>query len=72
MGKGVDFEGRRQGEDVVRHPGRFVLGVDDHRQPQLFAQIVQLPAVVGIADAGDGGAAADIAGYGAAEEVQLV
>ena len=48
VGEGIDLESGRQGEDVIRHPGRLVLGVDDHGKAQLLPEVVDFPAIVGI------------------------
>ncbi len=69
VGEGIDLESGRQGEDVIRHPGRLVLGVDDHGKAQLLPEVVDFPAVVGVPDPGNCGASLDLAGYRAAEEV---
>ena len=71
-GKGLHGEGGGEAEDPRDLLCGSQVGVDDHVQPDLPLEHIRVPAVVGVADAGDGVLCAETLGDQRADEVRLV
>ena len=71
-GKGLHTEGGGEGQ----YPGDFLrrrkVGIDDHIQTDLLFQHLLVPAVIGVADTGDGMARSQLFGDQAADQIDLV
>ena len=71
-GEGLHAEGGGEGQDPGDLLGGGQIGVDDHVQADLLFQHFLVPAIVGVADTGDGVARPQLFGDQAAHQVDLV
>ena len=70
--KGVDADGAGQAQKPRDFVRRLQLGIDDHRDPELCAQIGELIGVVGGANTCDRCAVSNFFCHRAAEQIELV